>query len=114
MTSELSSKCFSGEARFVRQAGPPGRYGHVVLTLQRDSKSGIHFSWEVCPDEIPEYFRDAVQKGVAEAPLLERLRAEGVLVRILGGSSHPTDSNEGSYVIAAYMAAKAALDKVDD
>ena len=93
------------EGRFVRQAGSPGRYGHVVLLLEPAASAGLSFSWEVPRDQIPEMFEPSVCEGVRRwfvpGARFHGWACENTLVRIVGGSFHDTDSNEVSYMMAA-------------
>jgi len=102
------SKSTTGEARFIRQTGCPGRYGHVILRLESAPGAALSFSWEVACDDIPQEFESAVKKGVLAlfepgAKLAGRC-SDGLRVRITGGSFHEVDSNEFSYTMAAAAA----------
>lgn len=102
-----------GEGHFIRQQGPPGRYGHVILLVEPFASKEIEFSWEAQANQIPKEFEQSVQAGVLRlfesgAPL-EGWSSSDLKVRIIGGSSHETDSNEVSYVMAAAMAFQQAV-----
>ncbi|WP_431095357.1 hypothetical protein [Polaromonas aquatica] len=104
----------TGEGRFIRQQGSPGRYGHVSLLVE-PAEGGEPWAllWEVQPFQIPDHFEEAVRRGIAslfveDAPL-GRWPLEGFSVRVIGGSFHDTDSNELSFVMAAGYAFLDAL-----
>lgn len=96
---------------FAKQGFP--RFGHVVLSVEPSSGSGLSFRWEVSPEQIPEIFRDAVRRGVSRTfepgAQFAQYEPNGILIRVVGGSSHVTDSNEGSFEIAAMEAFVMAL-----
>ena len=100
-----------GEGKYIRQ--PPGRYGHVQLVVERKGGAGLSFAWEVPAHLIPAQFEAAVRQGVSrllepDGPLQE-LGKQGLLVRVVGGSTHETDANETSYVLAAAAAFRDAV-----
>lgn len=102
----------TGECRFIRQAGFP-RFGHVLLSVEPSSKEGLAFRWDVLPEQIPEIFREAVYTGVRRSfepgAQFGEYASDGLLVRVIGGSFHETDSNEGSFEIASMQAFARAL-----
>ncbi|MCC7705141.1 hypothetical protein IGS59_23125 [Janthinobacterium sp. GW460P] len=104
-----------GEGLIVRQAGGMHRYGHVVLSVEQ-AQAALSVTWEVSPTRIPEEFKAAVYRGI-EAQFQPHARfgtysTEGLLIRIVDGSSHAIDSNEGSFEIAASLALLRALDQL--
>lgn len=104
-----------GEGRIVRQAGGMHRYGHVILTVE-PAQTALSFTWEVSPTRIPEEFKAAVYRGI-EAQFQPHARfgtysTKGLLFRIVDGSSHAIDSNEGSFEIAASLALLKALEQL--
>ncbi|MGK5003278.1 hypothetical protein [Janthinobacterium sp. LB2P70] len=104
-----------GEGRVVRQAGGMHRYGHVILSVE-PAQTALSFAWEVSPTRIPEEFKAAVYRGI-KAQFQPHARfgtysTEGLLIRIVGGSSHAIDSNEGSFEIAASLALLGALEQL--
>ena len=103
----------SGEGRIVRQSGGLHRYGHVILSVEASSGADLSFAWEVLPEQIPDMFKDAVYRGVrrlfeADAQL-DGYSPDGLLVRVVAGSFHQTDSNEGSFEMASMQAFEKAL-----
>ena len=102
-----------GEGRIVRQAGGMHRYGHVILSVEQ-VHTALSFAWEVSPAQIPEEFRAAVCRGIC-AQFEPHARfgtysTDGLLIRIVDGSSDSVDSNEGSFEIAASLALLSALE----
>ena len=102
-----------GEGRIVRQAGGMHRYGHVILLIE-PTQAALSLSWEVSREQIPEAFKAAVYRGIKaqfqSGARLSNYSTNGLLIRIVDGSSHYTDSNEGSFEIAASLALLSALE----
>jgi Elongation factor G, domain IV len=104
-----------GEGRFVLPSeGKGGQYGHVVVKIE---PNGRHKGIEVAEDSvvgIPKEFiqsaRDGVREGLANG-VIGGYPVVDVLVRIVGGSSHPTDSSELAFKMAGVFAIKEALKK---
>ncbi len=100
------------DAKFKRQTGGSGMYGHVVIDLEPlPPGSGFEFVDKVKGGNVPREFIPAVEKGMREAlnggilagyPLVD-LRA-----RLIDGSSHNVDSNEMAFRIAGSMAIQKA------
>jgi len=101
------------EGRFIRQSGPPGHYGHVVLSVEPSSQSDLSFSWEVDDDQIPPMFKAAVYQGVEVLfepdARFHGFACENTVVRVVGGSFHETDSKELSFKMAAAEAFSKAV-----
>lgn len=101
------------EYKHKKQTGGHGQYGHVLLKLEPMPKgSGFEFDDKVVGGAVPRNYIPAVEKGVNEA------RLEGVLagypvvdvkVTLYDGSSHPVDSSEMAFKIAAAQALKKGL-----
>jgi elongation factor G len=96
-----------------KQTGGHGQYGHVVLEVEPLPKnSGFEFAEKVVGGAVPKNFFPAVEKGVNDA------KNEGVLAgypitdiraTLVDGSSHPVDSSEIAFRIAAAQALKKGL-----
>ncbi len=97
-----------GEARFVRQTGGRGQYGHVQLRLE-PAPEDVHLEFvdETRGGVIPREFIPAVEAGVREAlesGPLAGYPATRIKAVLLGGSFHEVDSSDMSFRIAAGMA----------
>jgi elongation factor G len=100
------------DAKFKRQTGGSGMYGHVVIDLEPLAPgSGFEFVDKVKGGNVPREYIPAVEKGMRQAldsgilagyPLVD-LRAT-----LIDGSSHAVDSNEMAFRIAGSMALKDA------
>lgn len=97
-----------GEGKFIRQAGPPGHYGHVVMVVEPSTDDGLTFVWSVGEAAIPERFSQAVMRGIdltfAEAGQFHGCTFTLTRVRIIDGSYHEIDSRERSFEIASALA----------
>jgi elongation factor G len=102
------------EARFVRQTGGRGQFGHVVINLEPAPGEGFVFENKIKGGVIPGEFigpaedgmREALENGVkAGYPLVD------VKVELIDGSSHDVDSSEMAFKIAGSMAIQDAARK---
>src|SRR5688500_8610984 len=106
-----------GEDRYVRQQGEPGRYGHIVLSVEPATDESFTLEWAVDDASSPSQYINSVIRGIQaccedDGPLVlfqptapfRDCRFERTRVRVVGGSSHPVDSDELSYAIAAARA----------
>ena len=98
------------EARFIKQSGGRGQYGHVWLEMQPgEVGSGIVFENKIVGGVVPREYIPAVQKGVVEASQQGILGGYPVLdvnVAIFDGSFHEVDSSEMAFKVAGSMAFK--------
>ncbi len=100
------------EAKFVRQTGGRGKYGHVLLRLDplpEDSEVDYLFSEEVVGGTVPKEFFGAVDKGIQERMkngALAGYPIVGVKATLYDGSYHDVDSDELSFKMAGSMAFK--------
>jgi len=100
------------DAKFKRQTGGSGMYGHVVIDLEPlEPGSGFQFEDAVKGGNVPREYIPAVEKGMREAldgGVLAGYPLTDVLARLIDGSSHTVDSNEMAFKIAGSMALQAA------
>ncbi len=98
------------EYKHKKQTGGHGQYGHVFLEIEPLPRgAGFEFVERVVGGSVPKNFIPAVEKGVNET------LAEGAVsncplvdlrVTLYDGSSHPVDSSEMAFKIAAAQALK--------
>lgn len=102
-----------GEGTYVRQQGPPGHYGHVILIVEASPNDGLTFQWEVAETAIPKVFAEAVQRGIQQTCEAHGAFAGSAFtrtaVRIIDGSFHDFDSRERSFELAAAQAFENAV-----
>lgn len=107
---EAISREVEQEAKFVRQSGGRGQYGHVKIRLTPQERgTGYLFENKVVGGAIPKEYIPAVDEGVKEAlqngvlagyPMLD------VKCTLIDGSYHDVDSSEMAFKIAGSMALK--------
>ncbi len=103
------------EARYVRQSGGRGQYGHVVLNLEPTGPGGgYEFVDKITGGVIPKEYIPAVNAGIQEAlssGVLAGYQTVDVKATLVFGSYHDVDSSEIAFKIAGSMAAKEAARK---
>jgi elongation factor G len=102
------------EAKYVRQSGGRGQYGHVVadlepLTLEEQEATGGHFVFldKVVGGRIPREYIAPVEKGVREAlnrGVIAGYPVVDVKFILKDGSYHEVDSSEAAFKIAGSQA----------
>jgi len=95
------------EARFVRQTGGRGQFGHVVINLEPAPGEGFVFENKIKGGVIPQEYIGPAEQGMEEA--LENGVKAGypmvdVKVELVDGSYHDVDSSEMAFKIAGSMA----------
>jgi elongation factor G len=105
-----------GEAqgRHKKQSGGAGQFGDVWIRFE-PCKEDFIFSEEVFGGSVPRNYFPAVEKGlikILEHGPLAGFPVIGVKATLYDGSYHPVDSNEISFVLAAGLAFKAAVEKI--
>ncbi|MFC1974319.1 elongation factor G [Chloroflexota bacterium] len=93
------------EYKHKKQTGGHGQYGHVMFNIEPLPKgSGAEFAAKVVGGSVPKNYIPAVEKGVKEAfqeGVLAGYPMTDIKVTLYDGSSHPVDSSEISFKIAA-------------
>ena len=104
---EAITKAVEHEAKFARQSGGRGQYGHVFLRIEpREPGSGYEFVDGITGGAVPKEFIPAVDKGIQEqmrSGILAGYPIEDVKVTLYDGSFHDVDSSEMAFKIAASM-----------
>ena len=107
----------NAEAKFVKQSGGRGQYGHAVLKLEpQEAGKGFEFVDEIKGGVIPREFIPAVAKGVEEAlgaGVVAGYPVVDVKVTVHFGSYHDVDSNENAFRMAGSMAFKEGMKKAN-
>ena len=103
------------EAKFVRQTGGGGQYGHVVLNIEpSEPGSGFVFDDKIVGGVIPREYISSVSAGLKDAldsGILAGYPVIDVKVELIDGSYHDVDSSEMAFKIAGSMAMKEGLRK---
>ena len=110
---ETITKNADVEAKFIRQTGGRGQYGHVKIRMEPNEQgAGVEFIDEVKGGNIPREFIPAVEKGIMEASETGVVAGYPVIdwiVRLYDGSYHDVDSSEIAFKVAGSMAFKDAV-----
>ena len=103
------------EAKFVRQTGGRGQYGHVVINIEpSEPGSGFVFDDKIVGGVIPREYISSVSAGLKDAldsGILAGYPVIDVKVELIDGSYHDVDSSEMAFKIAGSMAMKEGLRK---
>src|SRR3989449_4944745 len=112
---ETIRKAVEQEAKFIRQTGGRGQYGHVVLRVEPlEPGGGFQFVDGTKGGVIPREYIPAIGKGVKEAMesgVLAGYPVVDVKATVIYGSYHEVDSSEIAFKIAGSMAFKEAMAK---
>ena len=107
---ETISKTIEHEAKFVRQSGGRGQYGHVHLRIEpQEAGVGYEFVNGITGGVVPREYIPAVDKGIQEQMkngVLAGYPVVDVKVTLFDGSYHDVDSNEMAFKIAGSMCFK--------
>lgn len=114
---ETIRKVREQEARYVKQSGGKGQYGHCYLRLEpNEAGEGFEFIDEIKGGAIPREFIPAVRKGVEEvltSGVVAGYPVVDVKVALYDGSYHDVDSSEASFKVAGSMAFKEGMKNAD-
>ncbi len=111
---ETIRKVAEAEGKFIRQTGPRGQYGHVVLRLEPNPAGGNEFINGASAEVVPARYIPAIEEGVAvslQGGVIAGYELIDVKTTLLGGSYHEQDSSEMAHKIAASMAVRDAARK---
>ncbi|MBD7945030.1 MULTISPECIES: elongation factor G [Psychrobacillus] len=105
------------EGKFVRQSGGRGQFGHVWIEFSPNEEGkGFEFENAIVGGVVPREYIPAVEAGLRDSldngviagfPLID------IKAKLFDGSYHDVDSNEMAFKIAASMALKNAVSKVN-
>ena len=105
---ETITKSVNQEAKFVRQTGGRGQYGHVYIRIEPQKPGeGYEFINDIKGGAIPKEFIPAVNKGIQEQMtngVIAGFPVVDVKVSLYDGSFHAVDSSEVSFRVAGSMA----------
>ena len=98
----------SSEAKFIKQTGGRGQYGHVIIDITpKDRGYGITVESKVRGGNIPKEYLKPIENGIRESAqtgVLIGYPLTDFHINILDGSYHPVDSSELAFKIAGSMA----------
>ncbi len=97
------------QGRHKKQSGGSGQFGDVWIKFEPCDSEGLEFDIAVVGGSVPKQFFPAVEKGLRESIKhgpLAGYPVVGVKATLYDGSSHPVDSNEMAFKMAAQIAFK--------
>ncbi len=107
---ETITETVQQEAKFIRQTGGRGQYGHVWLRLEpMEVGSGYEFVNGIVGGIVPKEYIPAIDKGIEEQMqngVIGGYPVVDVKVTLYDGSYHDVDSNEMAFKIAGSMCFK--------
>jgi len=103
------------EAKYIKQSGGKGQYGHVWLKIEpQEPGKGYEFVNEIVGGAIPREFIGPVDKGVIEQMengVIGGYPVVDVKVTLYDGSFHDVDSSEVAFKVAGSQAFKEGAKK---
>tara|TARA_Y100000588_G_C14273034_1_gene933153 strand:+ start:2436 stop:4529 length:2094 start_codon:yes stop_codon:yes gene_type:complete len=107
---ETIRKSVNQEAKFIRQTGGRGQYGHVYIRMEpQEPGEGYEFINDIKGGAIPKEFIPAVNKGIQQQMtngVITGFPVVDVKVSLYDGSFHDVDSSEVAFRVAGSMAFK--------
>ncbi|SFC81178.1 elongation factor G [Clostridium uliginosum] len=112
---ETIRKAVKAEAKYAKQSGGKGQYGHAVIEMEPTEGEYV-FENAVVGGAIPKEYIPAIDNGIREAALNGIIAGYNVInfkVKLVHGSYHEVDSSEMAFKIAGSMAFKNAMAKAE-
>ncbi|MBR2714910.1 MAG: elongation factor G, partial [Ruminococcus sp.] len=97
------------QGRHKKQSGGSGQFGDVWIKFEPCECDSLEFEVQVVGGSVPKQFYPAVEKGLRDSIKkgpLAGYPVVGVKAILHDGSSHPVDSNEMAFKMAAQIAFK--------
>ncbi len=111
---ETLTKKVNAEYKHKKQSGGHGQYGHVLIEVEPTPRgTGFEFAQKVVGGSVPKNYIPAVEKGVLEAlsdGVMAGYPVTDLRVTLYDGSSHPVDSSDMAFKIAALHAVRKGVD----
>ncbi len=108
----ISTKAI-GTGEYIKQAGGNGEYAVVKLEVEPgETGSGFAFENAIREGAVPSEFISSVEQGCLDAVQSGHLGGYpvvDVLIRLVDGAAHDTDSSERAFQIAGALAANEGL-----
>lgn len=112
---ETIKKAVKAEAKYAKQSGGKGQYGHCVIEME-PTEGGYVFENAVVGGAIPREYIPAIDNGIQEASrngIIAGYETINFKVKLVHGSYHEVDSSEMAFKIAGSMAFKNAMAKAE-
>ena len=115
---ETIRKSVEQEAKFVRQSGGRGQYGHVYVRLEPFEEEGkiYEFANEIVGGSVPREYIPAVDKGIQEQMgngVIAGFPLINIKATLYDGSYHEVDSSEVAFKIAGSTALREGAAKAN-
>ena len=105
------------EAKYIKQSGGRGQYGHVWLKLEpQEPGKGYEFINKIVGGTIPKEFINPIDKGIQEQMengVIGGYPVVDVKVTLYDGSFHDVDSSEVAFKVAGSQAFKEGAKKAN-
>ncbi|MFU7515945.1 elongation factor G [Clostridium sp. HCS.1] len=112
---ETIRKAVKAEAKYAKQSGGKGQYGHAVIEME-PTEGEYKFENAIVGGAIPKEYIPAIDNGIQEAAkngVIAGYETINFKVKLVHGSYHEVDSSEMAFKIAGSMAFKNAMAKAD-
>lgn len=112
---ETIRKAVKAEAKYAKQSGGKGQYGHAVIEME-PTEGEYTFENAVVGGAIPKEYIPAIDNGIREAAkngIIAGYETINFKVKLVHGSYHEVDSSEMAFKIAGSMAFKNAMSKAE-
>ncbi len=112
---ETIRKAVKAEAKYAKQSGGKGQYGHCVIEMEPIEGEYV-FENAVVGGAIPKEYIAPIDNGIREAAkngIIAGYETINFKIKLVHGSYHEVDSSEMAFKIAGSMAFKNAMAKAD-
>lgn len=112
---ETIRKAVKAEAKYAKQSGGKGQYGHCVIEMEPVEGDYV-FENAIVGGAIPKEYIAPIDNGIREAAkngIIAGYETINFKIRLVHGSYHEVDSSEMAFKIAGSMAFKNAMAKAD-
>ena len=112
---ETIRKAVKAEAKYAKQSGGKGQYGHCVIEMEPTEGEYV-FENAIVGGAIPKEYIPPIDAGIQEAAkngILGGYQVINFKVKLVDGSYHEVDSSEMAFKIAGSMAFKNAMAKAN-
>ena len=112
---ETIRKAVKAEAKYAKQSGGKGQYGHAVIEMEPTEGEYV-FENAIVGGAVPKEYIPAIDNGIQEAAkngVIAGYETINFKVKLVHGSYHEVDSSEMAFKIAGSMAFKNAMAKAD-
>lgn len=110
---ETIKKPTKAEAKYKKQSGGRGQYGHCIIEIAPRDDLEITFENAIFGGAIPSKYIPAVEKGIRdtlEKGIIAGYKAVGINIKLLDGTYHDVDSSDLAFQIAGSFAIKKAFE----